>query len=119
MASRETLLKILDLARWAPSGDNTQPWRFEIVADDHIACELEFLQYLIDCECAALAGGDQAEVSRLRDQELAFIEEHLLNWVEPFGHEVSKRAETDFYPAVALMAQGWLADDAAYLRGLL
>ena len=21
---------ILDLARWAPSGDNTQPWRFEI-----------------------------------------------------------------------------------------
>lgn len=37
MASRETLLKILDLARWAPSGDNTQPWRFEIVADDHLA----------------------------------------------------------------------------------
>jgi len=22
--------QILDLARWAPSGDNTQPWRFEI-----------------------------------------------------------------------------------------
>lgn len=26
--------RILDLARWAPSGDNEQPWRFEIV-DDH------------------------------------------------------------------------------------
>lgn len=25
---------ILELARWAPSGDNTQPWRFEVV-DDH------------------------------------------------------------------------------------
>ena len=25
--------RILDLARWAPSGDNTQPWRFEIVSD--------------------------------------------------------------------------------------
>ena len=25
------LLHILDLARWAPSGDNTQPWRFEII----------------------------------------------------------------------------------------
>lgn len=35
--SREILMKILDLARWAPSGDNTQPWRFEIVADNHIA----------------------------------------------------------------------------------
>jgi len=28
--------KILDLARWAPSGDNTQPWRFEIVDDHHL-----------------------------------------------------------------------------------
>ncbi len=37
MTDRETLLKILDLARWAPSGDNTQPWRFEIVSDNHIA----------------------------------------------------------------------------------
>lgn len=26
--------RILDLARWAPSGDNTQPWRFELVSDD-------------------------------------------------------------------------------------
>lgn len=25
------LADILDLARWAPSGDNTQPWRFEVV----------------------------------------------------------------------------------------
>lgn len=24
------LARILDLARWAPSGDNTQPWRFEV-----------------------------------------------------------------------------------------
>ena len=24
---------ILELGRWAPSGDNTQPWRFEIVSD--------------------------------------------------------------------------------------
>ncbi len=29
---RETLLRILALARWAPSGDNTQPWRFAIDA---------------------------------------------------------------------------------------
>jgi hypothetical protein len=25
--------QVLDLARWAPSGDNTQPWRFEITGD--------------------------------------------------------------------------------------
>ncbi len=34
--STRPIEQILDLARWAPSGDNTQPWRFEIVADDHV-----------------------------------------------------------------------------------
>lgn len=34
MMRSSPLLQILDLARWAPSGDNTQPWRFEIV-DEH------------------------------------------------------------------------------------
>jgi len=28
--------RILELARWAPSGDNEQPWRFEIVDDTHL-----------------------------------------------------------------------------------
>lgn len=28
--------EIMDLARWAPSGDNTQPWRFEFVDEHHI-----------------------------------------------------------------------------------
>jgi hypothetical protein len=32
----DSIRKILDLARWAPSGDNAQPWRFEIVSDDRL-----------------------------------------------------------------------------------
>ncbi|HSQ81530.1 MAG TPA: nitroreductase family protein [Casimicrobiaceae bacterium] len=34
--TKRVVERILDLARWAPSGDNTQPWRFEILADDHV-----------------------------------------------------------------------------------
>ncbi|MDQ6680655.1 MAG: molybdopterin biosynthesis protein MoeY, partial [Pseudomonadota bacterium] len=30
------LERILDLARWAPSGDNSQPWCFEILSDTHV-----------------------------------------------------------------------------------
>ena len=29
------IARILDLARWAPSGDNTQPWRFELIDEKH------------------------------------------------------------------------------------
>lgn len=35
MDSQATILQILDFARWAPSGDNTQPWRFEILSASH------------------------------------------------------------------------------------
>ncbi|TFW22163.1 nitroreductase family protein [Duganella callida] len=31
-----TMQQILELARWAPSGDNTQPWRFEILDDSRV-----------------------------------------------------------------------------------
>ncbi|MEO5733121.1 MAG: nitroreductase family protein [Rubrivivax sp.] len=30
------LAQILEMARWAPSGDNTQPWRFEVVSAHHL-----------------------------------------------------------------------------------
>lgn len=30
-ADQAPVFRVLDLARWAPSGDNTQPWRFEVV----------------------------------------------------------------------------------------
>jgi len=31
----EPAASVLELARWAPSGDNTQPWRFEVVDGHH------------------------------------------------------------------------------------
>ncbi len=36
VAERDRIDAVLDLARWAPSGDNEQPWRFERVASDRI-----------------------------------------------------------------------------------
>jgi hypothetical protein len=32
----QPLADILELARWAPSGDNTQPWRFEVIDHHHL-----------------------------------------------------------------------------------
>ena len=34
-APHQAIADILELARWAPSGDNTQPWRFEILDENH------------------------------------------------------------------------------------
>lgn len=36
MSARVAMDAILDAGRWAPSGDNTQPWRFEVLDDTHL-----------------------------------------------------------------------------------
>jgi hypothetical protein len=35
-----TLENILNIARWAPSGDNAQPWTFEIVSDERVTLKV-------------------------------------------------------------------------------
>lgn len=65
----DNLLKILDLARWAPSGDNTQPWRFEIVANDHIVIHghdtRDQILYDFDGHASHMAHGALLETMRI------------------------------------------------------
>lgn len=88
----EHLHRILDLACWAPSGDNTQPWRFEIISDEHIlvhgfdtrdhvvydldghASQLAVGALLETITIAATGEGRQAHISRRPDTP----DDHLL-----------------------------------------
>lgn len=36
MSTPRVIEQVLELARWAPSGDNTQPWRFEVVDESNL-----------------------------------------------------------------------------------
>lgn len=69
MAERDILHEILEQARWAPSGDNTQPWRFEIVADDHIAVHghdtRDWCLYDFDGHASHIAHGALLETLRV------------------------------------------------------
>lgn len=76
---------ILDLARWAPSGDNTQPWRFEVLGDEHVlvhgydtrdhcvydldghGSQLAVGAFLETLSLAATAHGRRASISRRPD----------------------------------------------------
>ena len=69
MSQLATTKAILDLARWAPSGDNTQPWRFEIVAANHVAvhgCDTRsYCIYDLDGHSSQLAIGGLLESIRI------------------------------------------------------
>ena len=67
--NRDTLLKVLDLARWAPSGDNTQPWRFKISGDNSVSIHghdtREHVLYDFDGHASHIAHGALLETLRL------------------------------------------------------
>lgn len=56
-----SLANILELARWAPSGDNTQPWRFEIIDERHLIVHAfdtrEYCVYDLDGHSSQIAQG--------------------------------------------------------------
>ena len=41
------VIRILNLAKWTPSGDNTQPWRFEIIDDYCIVVHIQYAQEMV------------------------------------------------------------------------
>ena len=59
------LARLLDLARWAPSGDNTQPWRFELLGDEHLLLHgydtRDHVVYDLDGHASQLAVGAMLE----------------------------------------------------------
>ena len=62
------LRRILDLARWAPSGDNSQPWRFEILSPTHLVVHALTAQlgvYDLDGSAARISVGAMLETMRI------------------------------------------------------
>jgi len=104
-AVRTPLEEILDAARWAPSGDNTQPWRFETLDGDtvriHLPTEAGTNPYEYrDGEPSLLSGGMLLENLRIA----ASVQGRRLDW--------SVEGGSDPYSIIARMpeAPGIAAD---------
>lgn len=69
MSDVHTLRRILDLARWAPSGDNSQPWRFEITGADRVVIHAfdtrQHCVYDLDGRASQIAQGALLETIRI------------------------------------------------------
>lgn len=64
-----TLERILDLARWAPSGDNMQTWRFEIVSERRLVVHgwdtRDHCVYDLEGHASQIALGGLLELTRI------------------------------------------------------
>jgi hypothetical protein len=61
--------RVLELARWAPSGDNTQPWRFQATAEDacvvHASDTRNWCVYDLEGRASQIAVGAMLETAAI------------------------------------------------------
>jgi len=81
------LSDILKLARWAPSGDNTQPWRFEIIDEHHLIIHAfdtrEYCVYDLDGHSSQVAQGILLETLAIAASAHGFRTEFKRNQETP------------------------------------
>ena len=87
--------------------------------EDHVALELEFMEYLIGMEAEARAAGRADEADDLLRSQRDFAREHLANWLPRFAHDVDAKARTDFYRGLVRFANSYVKRDLAALDDAL
>jgi nitroreductase len=84
--------RVLDLARWAPSGDNTQPWRFEIRSDTEFLVHgydtRAHCVYDLDGAASQVAHGALLETAALAATRVKCRAEVSMLSADPSGHIV-------------------------------
>ena len=87
--------------------------------EDHIAYELEFMQFLANKCAGALREGDEEQGEGLVRAQLNFLDDHLLNWVGKLTKQMRHFARTDFYQGVSYLTFGFLKESRAALQDML
>lgn len=87
------------------------------VPEDHLAFELEFMAHMSGRIAKALAAGEDA--APLMEEQRAFIDGHLLNWVPSLLERVEAFAKLPFYPAMVTVALCYIRENRAVLEEVL
>lgn len=110
LAGSKEIEKILDHARWAPSGDNSQPWRFEILTDDSLQVHLkaqsdEDIYDFNNGQPTLLSGGMLLETIRIAASGYG----RTAHWTYEEGKGLRHRIRVDLARSPGLMPDPLLA----------
>ncbi len=112
---QESTLKVREAYR----SENMLPTQYPHVSDDHIAIELDFLAKLSEKTQAALSANDTAEYGRLLESQRAFLNEHLLVWVDKYATDLSEASSDSLYARIAMLCAAFLPIDVEVIGELL
>jgi len=76
--------------------------------EDHLSFELQYLAVLCERAAEQLTGGDREGALRDVRQQRAFIQEHVLSWIDDLADVANNLLELDFYRGVLMATKGFL-----------
>ena len=79
--------------------------------EDHIAIELQFMEYLCRKTVEALDGDQPDEVIRNLEIQKEFVNDHLARWVPMLTKDILASAEVGFYKGVAEITDAFVRLD--------
>jgi TorA maturation chaperone TorD len=88
-------------------------------SEDHLGCELEFMEYLAAKCAACLESGSVDEAETFAKTMLNFLNDHLLNWVPKVTAQMRHFAQTDFYVGLSYLTIGYLRESKQFLEDVL
>lgn len=91
----------------------------KLVEQVPLAVELVFMRILCEKTIAALERGDGEEAERLLARQRAFLQEHVLTWIDCFAADLRKSAEGGFYAHLATFTEAFAHADVAALDEVL
>ena len=87
--------------------------------EDHVALELEFMQFLCTRLAEAVEGQDYAAAESLLATQSGFLSAHLCNWVPLMTTDMRVFARTGLYKGLAVLTDGYLQMEEELLGELL
>ena len=91
----------------------------KLVEQVPLAVEFVFMRILCEKTIAALERGDGEEAERLLARQRAFLQEHVLTWIDCFAADLRKSAEGGFYAHLATFTEAFAHADVAALDEVL
>lgn len=87
--------------------------------EDHIAAELQFMEYLCQKTVEALKKDEVDEARKYLRNQGEFVDNHLAKWVPQFTQDILESAEVDFYKGVAYVTRTFIESEKQVLPDLI
>jgi len=95
------------------------PANYPREADDHLALELDFMAHLSQIAQEHFENGQIEEMKEILADQKAFLNDHILLWIDDFAKDIQKSKTHYLYPAMAELTRHYLKIDAALIEELL